>query len=235
MANEAFARLGVPIPPMHGPSPQVEQDGVRVNPDLMETEISPELRSKAAGFITSLGLNPENTATAKEFIKVLCRHTSYVRAKVNRFHGPAGLIPALQNRIADLATCVQSLREVSQQNLNLIRELTNQLNHLAQQRFDHVIPALEPIEKVMDSRFKGITVRFSANEAAAAKVSKMLMHSTKFDTFHGEDMGLFSRWVNKLLSGFRLSQPTEAQACLITMHHLTGRAAELAIDIPNLL
>ena len=140
---------------------------------------------------------------------------------------------ALYSRIMDLTLCVQNLRQVSQQNTSLLRDLSSQLQLIAQQRFDNVLQAPAPISKTMDSRFKGITVKFSANEASASRVSKMLMHSTKFDTFNGEDMGLFTRWVNKLLSGFRLSQPTEAQACLITMHHLTGRAAELAIDIPN--
>ena len=178
MAEEAFNRLGQPIPPTQGPSQAVNVDGVQMNPDILSAEISPEIGVRISGFINSLGLNQENAATAKEFIKTLCRHTSYVRGKINRLHSPNGPMSALYSRVMDLTLCVQNLRQISQQNTSLLRDLSGQLQLVAQQRFENVLQAPAPITKTMDSRFKGITVKFSANEASASRVSKMLMHST---------------------------------------------------------
>ena len=193
-------------------------------PKIADTNINSDLKELASDFVNNFPGTQEQKEITAAFIERLCKHTSYVRNKVNSQYGDSGPFQIIGQRFKAYDEGITKIRQ----------EMIDQSHHLSSlSRLDSRDFSEPPIERVFGDRFKKARILFSANEATASRVSKTLLHSVKFETFNGEDMGLFSRWVNKLLSGFRISQPTETQACLITMHQLTGRAAELAMDIPN--
>ena len=52
------------------------------------------------------------------------------------------------------------------------------------------------------------------------------------DTFTIYDMNQFPEWVTQFLSDVNLFQHTEPQACRVALHLLSGKAAEMAKNIP---
>ena len=207
-----------------------EVNGTFRNPVIEETAISPDLAQYIEGFVNALSPRDEtNRAILHGFVTLLCKHAAYPREKFNKLVDPnGGPIGQLNQRMEYESGRIdrfQNLLAASQERIS---------NEIRSARDSETVSSPpETVERQLSERFRNIKIHFSKDDAAASRISKSLQHSTKFDIFTGEDMGLFSRWVNKLISGFRLMKPTEHNACLIAMHHLTGRAAELASNLPE--
>ena len=77
------------------------------------------------------------------------------------------------------------------------------------------------------------SVTFSSNDEIASRKAKIFGSSAKMDTFTGQDMKQFPKWMAQFFIGVNLYQPTEPQACRFTLHLLRGKAAEMAKNIPQ--
>ena len=89
------------------------------------------------------------------------------------------------------------------------------------------------VSRKMDQIGNNVTVTFSSNDEIASRKAKICGSSAKMDTFTGYDMNQFPEWVAQLLSGVKLYQPTEPQACRFALHLLRCKAAEMAKNIPQ--